>query len=515
MRTFLTYGCRLALCAGLGLLSSTVACAQLLCERVLAVPATAQFMRTTGLLQPQPDSLRLLNNYGPNTGSPTYHRITRVAVGTCDTLTLPGAAFPTPDVQSSIDFRVACTTRRGGMLVSSVQRGGRAIPGLDSALLRLTLLDRNGRVRWSRLVAGGCHTGARGLLEAPDGGFYVSGGGLMRVDSAGRMLWCRRYGSNTGDLRSPTYSRRGTLLFSVLYGPGAGVLEVGQQGDSLGFTPVMPPGSTSSNNGTPFSPSTEVLRPLRDGGLLMLGEADSASATNRDRHFLARLDRNLGVSWVFALPSRLTNPLRMVQPFELADGTILVLVTSDYSGRGQPFWLYHLSAAGALLQRYPFTSQVLPPRINAFSQGYLGWVQGVQPLRDSSFVLASTYRDPTRNHTYLAHLRVPGLPRVLNSSFFPLAARPGAALAPEALGPPHPNPAAETVAFTYVLPGGSAPAVLVLRDVAGRRVLAQALAGRAGTAHLALAGLPGGLYLATLEVGGQPYGGARKLAVLP
>ncbi len=512
MRTFLIYGRRLALCACLGWLPGTIARAQLLCERVLAVPATAPSMRTTGLLQPQPDSLRLLNNYGPNTSLPTYHRITRVAVSTCDTVPLPGAAFPTPDVEFGEDFRVACTTRRSGLLVSSVQRGGQVVPGVDSVLLRLTLLGRNGRVRWSRLVTGGCQTGARGLLEAPDGGFYVSGGGLMRVDSAGRMLWCRRYG-NVGNLCSPTYSRRGTVLCSINYDLGVGVLEVSQRGDSLGFTPVRPPGSTGASNSLMFSPSAEVLRPLRDGGLLMQGEADSAS-TNRPRPFLARLDGNLRVTWVFALPNRLANPLRMVQPFELADGTLLVLVADERSGQGQPFWLYRLSAAGALLQRYPFTSQVLPPRANAFSQGYLGWVQGVQPLSDSTFVLASTYRDATHNHTYLAHLRVPGLPRVLDSSFFPalLATRPGAGRLPEALGPPHPHPATETVSFAYALPASMGAAHLLLTDLLGRVVADLVLEQQAGQATLPVQTLPAGLYVASLRVNGQQLV-TRKLAV--
>ena len=497
--------------------------AQLLCERVLpGSPTNSYYLQGQVLLKIQPDSLRLVSSFVSTTG-PNYlakQRMVRVGLTTCDTLPLAGASTALTPNADNYSFRgPACVTRRGEVLMASTQRMGTIRPGMDSIRLRLTLLGRNGRVRWSRLIPT-CSPRhwASALLEAPDGGFYAAGASsLVRLDSLGRLLWCRSY-RNEFYFGSPTYSRRGTLLFSVVYNvfqptlySSTGIFEVSQQGDSLGLHPVQAAGGTNSG----IDAQAETMRPLRDGGVLFTGLTDTTATSTGNRPFLARFTSNLQVAWIYTLPNRVPNYYSMTQPFELADGTLVVFVNNTYSGQGQPFWLYRLSAAGVLLQRYVFNSLALPPFGSFFGRGYFGNIQGIQPLRDSTFMLASAYDDPTRNHTYLAHLRVPGLPRVLDSSFFPLAARSGAALAPEALGPPHPNPATETVAFAYTLPGGNAPAVLVLRDVAGRRVLGQTLTGRTGTARLALAGLPGGLYLATLEVGGQPYGGARKLAVAP
>ncbi len=513
----------LASCACLGLFFQTPAHAQLLCERVLP-SAALQYFGPHSLVQVRPDSLWLLSIVGRVTNNvyqTTRQVAARINVTTCDTVALPGSTTLTPSPDPGT-LRVACVTRRGEVLIVNEQITGRSSPSTDSTRLRFTLLGRNGRVRWSRLMAPCSYpeNSVASIIEAPGGGFYAAANLLMRTDSLGNLLWCRRYPYFFG-LVAPTYSSRGTLLYSVQYAPpntarhSCGVLELSQRGDSIGFTVVGLAGAVTTSNIEGIFNLSARLRPLRDGGVLFAGIADSVNANAGRRPFLARLDRNLRVSWVFALPNRrvTTNVFRMDQPFELADGTILVLVTSEYSGLGQPFWLYRFSAAGILLQRYPFTSQVLPPRANAFLSGFLGLVQGVQPLRDSTFMMASAYNDVTRNHTYLAHLRVPGLPRVLNSSFFPLAARPGAALALEALGPPHPNPVAETVAFAYTLPLGTRTARLVLTDVLGRPVADVALAGATGQATLPVQALPPGLYVATLRVNGQLLA-SRKLAVV-
>ena len=503
--------------------------AQILCERVLpSSPTTPYSFSGEALLRVRPDSLRLIGSFNSVAGNAylVKQRMVRVSVSSCDTLPLRGSSAPTPNADyPQYDRRPACVTRRGEVLMASTQRTGPIQPGTDSVRLRLTLLGRNGRVRWSRLVAP-ClpRQSAESLLEAPDGGFYAAGAGaLMRLDSLGRLLWCRSY-REVFNFRTPTYSRRGTLLFSVGYrvflragaSPyiGAGVLEVSQHGDSLGLHPVQPAGGTGAINSAWGSSSVEVLRPLRDGGLLFLGLTDTIVPNQSGRPFLARYTSSLQVAWIFALPQRGLNYFTMAQPFELADGTLLVLVGTCLSSRSQPFWFYRFSATGALLQRYPFNSQVLPAPANALV-GNEGWVQGLQPLRDSSFVLACAHAGatPAQALTYLAHLRVPGLPRVLDSSFFPLGTRPGAGLTPDALGPPHPNPATETVSLAYALPISSNTATLVLHDLTGRRVLTQSLTGRTGTAQLTVAALPSGLYLATLEINGQAYGSSRKLAV--
>lgn len=93
-----------------------------------------------------------------------------------------------------------------------------------------------------------------------------------------------------------------------------------------------------------------------------------------------------------------------------------------------------------------------------------------------------------------------------------LTAAPGAGTEAELLGPAHPNPATETVAFAYTLPRGTDAAHLVLTDVFGRTVANLLLDQATGRATLPVQALPAGLYLATLRVNGQPLA-SRKLAV--
>ncbi len=498
----------------------------ILCERVLPGPPTnAYYYRAEGLLKIRPDTLRLLGSFSStasNTSAFKQH-MTRVGLSNCDTLSLAGASVPTPNIDIQLEQRPACVTRRSEVLMASTQRTGAIRPGMDSVRLRLTLVGRNGRVRWSRLVAP-ClaQHNAEVLLEAPDGGFYAAGsnglGSLLRLDSLGRLLWCRTY-RGVYSFRSPAYSRRGTLLFSVSYTTfragsyyAAGLLEVSQRGDSLGLHPVRMAGSNNFINREGFACAVESLRPLRDGGFLFIGSADTITPGRISAPFLARYNSNLQVSWAISLPRQGRNYLHMAQPFELADGTLLVFVHDADGGRGQPFWFYRFSATGTLLQRYAFASSALPLLNGTSGTNYWSEVQGIQPLRDSTFMLAITYDGPTQSNTYLAHLRVPGLPRVLDSSFFPLAARPGAGLLPEALGPPHPHPATETVAFAYALPHGTGAAHLVLTDVFGRTVIDLPLEQATGQATLPVQALAPGLYLATLRTNGQSLA-ARKLAV--
>ncbi len=498
----------------------------ILCERFLpGWPANAYF-KAEGLVKIRPDTLRLLGSFGPAVSATAFsvqQGMARVSLNNCDTLSLANARAATPNADRQHDRRPACVTRRGEVLTASTQRTGAVRPGVDSIRLRLTLWGRNGRVRWSRLVAP-CQAqqNAEALLEAPDGGFYAAGsttgdGSLLRLDSLGRLLWCRTYRRVFG-FRSPTYSRRGTLIFSVNYQSAptfpyaAGVFEVSQRGDSLGLHLVQIAGSIGTLSAYNIAVSCEALRPLRNGGLLMTGIADTTVANTVSTPFLARYTSSLQVAWVVTLPRYVRTTFYMAQPFELADGTLLVFVHDTYSVLGGPYWLYRYSATGTLLQRYAFTSLISPPTTNVSARGYLGQVQGIQPLRDSTFVLASAFEDSFQSLTYLAHLRVPGLPRVLDSSFFPLAARPGAALASEALGPPHPHPATETVAFVYALPPGTRNAHLVLTDVLGRTVANLLLDQATGRATLPVQTLPAGIYLVTLRVNGQPLA-SRKLAV--
>ncbi len=251
------------------------------------------------------------------------------------------------------------------------------------------------------------------------------------------------------------------------------------------------------------------LLPLRDGGFALVGRLDSAN-TGYDRPFLARLDRNLNLTWSYVYRAQATQNMQFAQPQELADGSLIVAASNAQSGRNYPFWLFRFSATGTLQQRYPFVSQVLTANTGGGRYGFFGVAQGLQPLSDSTLMLVAGGSDLTSSRIYLAHLRVPGLPRVIDSHVVP-AAQPLATRPARATGAEldlFPNPARETVTVRY---HGTVPATLELRDALGRVVLRQELPA-AGEAHLLVAALPTGLYTATLWVNGQ-RGPSQKLAV--
>ena len=516
-------------CLWVLLLSTSLAAQaqQLLCERELRTNAPG-IIQPAALLRLQPDSLRLMSDrrYPAGTSLALQTRLQRLNLGNCDTL----PAGPTVSRVSQSDGRtnLATVNRRGQVLVAQIlERPLAAASNRDSARIVLQLFNRNGTPRWRRVVPPqSYYEGASGLIEAPGGGFYVCGSQangrgsgnpfLFRIDSLGQVQWRRTYRRVGVALENPNYTRTGNLVFTAAYTPGPGLagiiatLEINQQGDSVTTRPVtiVPQQYTRP----PFL-ATNALWPLRDGGFALVGQVDSAN-TGYFRPFLARLDRNLNLTWSYVYRPQATQNLRFVQPQELADGTLVVVASNAQSGRGYPFWLFRFSATGALQQTYPFVSQVLTANTSGGRYGFFGVAQGLQPLSDSSFVVVAGGSDTNSSRVYLAHLRVPGLPRVIDSHYVPaaqpLATRPGrAGGAGLAL---YPNPARETVTVRYPPLGGPAPATLVLSDVLGRTVLAQPLPPGTTEATVSVRGLPAGLYQATVRAGGRVVA-SGKLAV--
>ncbi|RZK62208.1 MAG: hypothetical protein EOO59_03140 [Hymenobacter sp.] len=144
------------------------------------------------------------------------------------------------------------------------------------------------------------------------------------------------------------------------------------------------------------------------------------------------------------------------------------------------------------------------------------------PLADSTFVLAANLNNylPTsqsRQVTYLAHLKVPGLRRVVDSHYVPAANDPLVTAVPRRAGDlplsgAYPSPAGETVAFNCQPPSGGGPARLVVRDLTGRTVLTHSVPATGGELSLSVHGLSGGLYLCSFEVAGRVLA-TRKLAI--
>ena len=331
---------------------------------------------------------------------------------------------------------------------------------------------------------------------------------LARIDSLGNLLWRRNY--RCGTLFSPTYTRRGTLLFALQQYSDFMVMEFSQQGDSLTARRLSPDPSQESRPND-WILGLHTMQPLHDGGFAVVGLVDSAS-TGTYRPFLVRLDANLNTQWTYLYRSQAPRPNgylpgnKFAAPYELADGSLVVFRQNVSSGRNWPYWLMRFSATGTLQNAYPFTSQILPPPGSLY-QGYLGYVQGLKPRSDSTFVLATTTSASSGQVLYLgylARLKVPGLRRVIDSyqvpSANPLATR-AATAGPAWPAPAYPNPA--TTSVTVPLPTLAGEARLTLTDLLGRRVRALGVAAGTQAAVLEVGGLAAGVYLLSLERAGQ------------
>ena len=502
-----------------------VACAQqLLCERQFAAN-TPRYQKPSVLLRLAPDSLRLVGDYFPAGGlNGQFTRVQRLNLTSCDTLPAGPAVMRTSRTYGLTS--IAAANRRGQVLVTQgLYRPLAAGPNGDSARIMLQFFNRNGTPRWRRVLPPqATYEEITGIVEAPDNGFFLCGDEnhpvtsgpqiiydlVLRVDSTGRVLWRRRYRRLiNAPLANPTYSRAGTVVctadYTTITGTATTLMEFNQRGDSLTTRPI----TNVPQQFTRLTYAPGSLLPLRDGGFALVGQVDSANTFLGP--FLARLDRNLNLVWSYIHRPRLATTF--AQPQELADGSLIVLANNVQSGRGYPFWLYRFTAAGSLQQAYPFISQVLTANSNNGRNGYFGIAQGLQPLADSSFVVVAGGSDVNSSRIYLAHLRVPGLPRVIDSHYLPpalLATRPGQSAMPAF--ELFPNPAGETVTLRWLQLAGATPLHVAVRDALGRLVHSQPLRLTSGEASFSISELPPGLYQVLLRLSDGTQATA-KLAV--
>jgi hypothetical protein len=399
----------------------------------------------------------------------------------------------------------------------------------DSVRIVLQFINRDGSLRWRHTPPPQeLREEVTGILEAPVNGFFLVGTEyrptmagpqiyhdmVIRLDSTGRELWRRRYlqRPNMG-LANPTYTARGTFVCTTSYTTpaeyGVAIWEFNQRGDSLhtqrlSIEPQQSSRLTLAN--------TNALAPLRDGGFILAGEVDSAN-TSYFRPFLARLDPQGNQLWNYIFRRQPLVGYRFEQPRELSDGSLVVVARNYRSGRNNPFWLFRFNASGQLTNTYPFVSQVLPPNNPSGNYGYFGRVVGLEALSDSTLVLAADFNDASSSHTYLAHLRVPGLPRLLDNHFVPaadlLATRPPLAATNWPGRPAYPNPTATTLTLPYRRPPGTRTLALRVSDALGRTVLTQPLAPTEDVAELDVRPWSPGLYLLTLEADGRPLARQR------
>lgn len=499
------------LLVGVMLAPLAVAAQQLVCQQQFGAYTNSRFVGQVAAISP--DSA-LLYRVGLAPTAYLYQSrqagLVSVRRGVCDT-----TRFAVLNAMVNRD-QPACIlrTRRGQVRV--VQ----SIATVDSSRVRLYAFSRRGQLRWSRTYAYpfiSINGQARGVVEAPDGGVYITtdypDSGyqprtcLLKVDSLGRLQWRRIYASSRPSgahqdysFGKAAYTTRGNLLLAgTLWNTqGSGlVLEVNQRGDSLTSRPILY-----------YQPSTSRssyltgMRQLRDGGFLLVSRIDTLYPTGGAFYCgFTRLDANLNVQWTYVY--RPTNSFLFASPeisqgFELADGSLLGVI-NVYRFNTEVVRLLQFSATGQLVQTYDAP--------NTFFQG-----TAIAPLAaDSSFVLSGL--TGTSGLASVMQFRIPGLRRVLAEPAIPAAQVFLATHTTTAFPTPaYPNPATESV--TVPLLAGQPASQLTLFDLAGRRVLVQPVAAGAALPVLAVDRVAPGTYLLRYEALGQPPA-TQRLSIGP
>lgn len=377
----------------------------------------------------------------------------------------------------------------------------------------------SGRLRWNRPIAvvsqpaltGTVATADNGcigvMLGAEPAGQVRRQGVLFRTDSAGQVVWERPYGWSLDELilhiqQNPATKR--ILMAGTIQPVGSTtgadkeykLLLVNEQGDSIRGRRLAPLGTGVSVR---TLAGYEKLLPLSDGGWLLTGVLDSATTT-ADPPLLVRLDSLLQPRWTALHRPPPGQTLRYADACELQDGSVLVLAWQIRPATNT-FWLHRYSPAGQLQAVLPLPSPACP-QVHPFR---------LTPTLGGRGLFVAGYCDqgPTDRRGYVARLDLLGLPAALV-----LRAAPARPAAPAAvLLDLYPNPATAEVRLHYQLPLGTPGAALHLFDATGRLVRRQALRGGSGEAAVPVAGLPPGLYAATLLApDGRPLA-TRRLAV--
>lgn len=385
--------------------------------------------------------------------------------------------------------------------------------------------------RWSRIytIFASNLEYTRGLLEANDGYLlplssmaansannFRGQWALMKTDTAGVVQWQRLYGRTNNDFPAYTcYTQNGNIMMTGQTWPLTSpsmmlkMLLLNSAGDSLhglSYAPFGPNRAVTTNENF-----NDRALPLRDGGFVVYSKLDTVGGTPPlplpSIPFVLKVDAQLRPQWTFAYRPPISGGLRNAISFagmcELSDGSVLVLsANSAGTTTNLPYTLLRLSPTGQLLNTYPLLS-----RICAQVQPHKMLPDGDSAVYVFGRCVAGS---PTFGELYAARIRLRGLPGIVTAT-----ASPKAAAGAVALEPLYPNPATGTAIVAYRRPAGSGRAVLQLTNMLGQAVRSWPLAaGGNGTAHLALGGLPAGVYLCALRVPGWPPA-TRRLVVAP
>ncbi len=268
-------------------------------------------------------------------------------------------------------------TADGGYIVGgSSTTNGNGVD--DAAVLRL---DTAGNILWSKRFGDNGPDRIQAILQLPDGGFLIAGNTavnsfrifLMRTDSVGDTLWVKHYASQSISAYSVEFTTDGGLIFagSINFSNPSGILF---KTDSLGTV------QWSKYYGGNGFDAFYSGRQTSDGGYIALGATSSFGFGNNDM-LLVRTDSIGDVQWSRVYGG--TDDEFGRQVFQTNDGGYALFANQDYGFNSQ-YYLVKTDTFGysncnyaivGASQTYLFLTNTSPNWV--FSTG---WTEATQPV---------------------------------------------------------------------------------------------------------------------------------------
>ncbi len=240
-------------------------------------------------------------------------------------------------------------TSDGGFLICGYSQQ----TGSDYDML-IFKVDASGNLLWSKSYITGFHEHPRGLLEASDGNYIISGtlGGssfgaddffLLKLDPAGNTVWFKYYGAGSNDhLTNLNELPNGDLIASSTtqsFGPGIRV------GLVVKFDPL---GNIIFNVGVGGSGNDVLheLTPTLDGGYIAVGHTSSYGSGALD-YFIVKFNSTNNIEWSKAFGGASDDVASAV--YQDNAGDYYIYGTSSSMGTGEDLIMLKLDNLGNLV----------------------------------------------------------------------------------------------------------------------------------------------------------------------
>ena len=185
------------------------------------------------------------------------------------------------------DWAYAMTGTRDGGLAAAGRTASKGAGGEDVYVLRV---DGGGMLLWDRTYGGSATDRARAIIETGDGGFAVAGATeskgagefdvwLLKLDSAGELIWDRYFGGRATDWASAIVEASDGGLVMAAYTQAT-------TEDAYDFWVIKVDGNGEllweRQFGGPATDWASAIAETNDGGLVVVGHTESKGAGDAD-----------------------------------------------------------------------------------------------------------------------------------------------------------------------------------------------------------------------------------------